>query len=298
MTRPRGRLLSVCVILAAGTSSVWEGVLPSVALICVDTRETSAAYPIEGVGGLQWLNVGASGDWQGESTKGKYFLAFLSQLAATDPTHMVVAGDCEDILFGGCSEGELLKRYRTVRDASGASVVVGAEHNVHPFYLLDHWERYDLFRERRHKVLKAFGQEEVRFGTTKGWSDFWQYQFVNGGFAMGPAEDLRQMYEWYVFGPKAGTDDQYILAEYMFAYPSRMTLDYSSSIVMNMAKVEPRTLWFDGEHVQSNVTGRRQCFVHGNDKNDWETPYGQLCTEMKQNCTAYWADTLAMTAEG
>merc|ERR1712113_715148 len=120
---------------------------------------------------------------------------------------------------------------------------------------LNHAERYHNFEKRRKAVLLASGQSDFVFSKSRA-----AYQYVNSGFLMGPIAALAEVFT----GMMMYADDQKGLVEYMFAFPKKVTLDYTSGIVISMFQTMPRFIEYNRSAVFNKVTGTVQCFVHDN----------------------------------
>eukprot|EP00746_Dinoflagellata_sp_MGD_P154795 gnl/MRDRNA2_/MRDRNA2_85042_c0_seq1.p1 gnl/MRDRNA2_/MRDRNA2_85042_c0~~gnl/MRDRNA2_/MRDRNA2_85042_c0_seq1.p1 ORF type:complete len:289 (+),score=36.11 gnl/MRDRNA2_/MRDRNA2_85042_c0_seq1:100-966(+) len=105
-----------------------------VVVLTVDTRKP-ASFTLDGLPRLQIANAGAGEQWHGVKTKPKLLLRRLQNMQASNLSdRIVVFMDGADVLFGGCTEEQLLRDYRSlVASSRGAPVVHGAEHALWPF---------------------------------------------------------------------------------------------------------------------------------------------------------------------
>merc|ERR1719401_306840 len=100
-------------------------------IITVETRSELVKMPVPGVPGKFFLNLGVNQTWNGLFTKPHLFLAWLS--AQRDTEKLVIFADGADVMYGGCSDEDLLTAYRQTVAASGnVRVLMGAEMGLDP----------------------------------------------------------------------------------------------------------------------------------------------------------------------
>lgn len=237
-------------------------------LATVETRRPEGDFPVPGARGWSFTNLGAGKKWTGMVTKVDLYLAFARKWARRDPSQLLILADGGDVGFGGCDLDELWYSYHAVTGSSGgARVVAGGDNSIWPHVLRRHAERYKPLVADRLAILDAFGLREDSFHP---YQEFGLYAYVNSGFIMGPARELESILGcmrdagWGVAPGKF--DDQYALTECMFRHPRKITVDYTGSIVLDMMGFKHDILHAHRGAIYNRVTGRRQCFVHGNGK--------------------------------
>eukprot|EP00929_Paragymnodinium_shiwhaense_P104036 TRINITY_DN67988_c0_g1_i1.p1 TRINITY_DN67988_c0_g1~~TRINITY_DN67988_c0_g1_i1.p1 ORF type:complete len:239 (+),score=33.21 TRINITY_DN67988_c0_g1_i1:590-1306(+) len=179
-----------------------------------------------------------------------------------------------DMLFGGCDEGEMLEMYQKIVMASrGATVVYGAEFGLWPGELSSDdgvLQQYRVLRGRRSAVLRTAElnatQLDALYRCPSGHcraspSVRPHYQHLNAGWVMGPVRMLRKIYH----GKSDLLSDQLHATRYMMEHPDEVTLDYTGSLVLNLAELAASAAAkVVNGHILNQVTQRTQCFVHGN----------------------------------
>lgn len=261
-------------------------------IIMINTFDHRRHFAVPGVRGMHFTNIGAGKTWGGFKTKVKLVQEWLQPRLVDDPDGLVVVLD-SDVLYGGCSEKELLSRYKAITSASGgASVVMGAELGQWP-QSLNEPGRYASFQSRRKAVQQAFSLSDDSYGQYANLTLCQErmhlspcsgppvYQFLNAGFIMGPAKGIHKMYAGMLELPdsKTGTglkmnfadggwDDQAAAAEYMFSHADDITLDYTGTLSFELAMfndpMKEGLLFAKDGKWHNNATGLVQCFVHNN----------------------------------
>merc|ERR1719379_1727562 len=116
-------------------ASVSTGML-SIRLATVETRRNETSFPVPGVSGWNFTNVGAGEEWIGMNTKVDLYLSWLRDRAQQAPAEVVILADGGDVSFGGCGEEELLARYQAVVAATNVSrIVAGGDNSIWPHTL-------------------------------------------------------------------------------------------------------------------------------------------------------------------
>lgn len=270
---------------SASSQSVRTFRLGTVPIVTIETN-LKENYRVPGVQGQQTtnysINTGQGEVWHKRRSKNELLLRWLR---SADPEQLAILIDGGDVIFGGCSEADLLERYNgTVAASGGAPLVVSAEMGCFPYQYL---AQYDALESRKKDVLTALKRDEnwiPKFADCQksasrnaGWgkcSDPPSYKFLNYGFLMGPVKNLRSMLEFIVAHPKNMTfpaGDQALAMEYMFDHPEEVTLDYAGVLSMSMHNMkvganDTTMLFSTGKngHLVNRVTNTVQCFAHGN----------------------------------
>eukprot|EP00928_Gymnodinium_smaydae_P061692 TRINITY_DN45722_c0_g1_i1.p1 TRINITY_DN45722_c0_g1~~TRINITY_DN45722_c0_g1_i1.p1 ORF type:complete len:408 (-),score=74.81 TRINITY_DN45722_c0_g1_i1:25-1248(-) len=107
------------------------------------------------------------------------------------------------------------------------------------------------------------------------------FSYLNSGFVMGPAKEVRAMFQWAAFHyltikqKRNWIHDQGAIAEYWRRNPSKVTLDYRGELAVSLPRLAEDVLKVhksrhsDGQVVRSELLGGGlQCFVHNN-VNEW-----------------------------
>eukprot|EP00928_Gymnodinium_smaydae_P062034 TRINITY_DN45981_c0_g1_i1.p1 TRINITY_DN45981_c0_g1~~TRINITY_DN45981_c0_g1_i1.p1 ORF type:complete len:321 (-),score=78.07 TRINITY_DN45981_c0_g1_i1:134-1096(-) len=107
------------------------------------------------------------------------------------------------------------------------------------------------------------------------------FRYLNSGFIMGPAGELRSMFQWAVFhyltikDKKTWMHDQGAIAEFWRLNPSRVALDYRGELALSLPRLSPSVLQLSsstlsrGKIVKNQLLGSTpQCFIHNN-VNEW-----------------------------
>ncbi|CAJ1397780.1 unnamed protein product [Effrenium voratum] len=245
--------------------AVWKKSTDLAAAV-VETRSPDVVFRYQGAP-FEAANVGRNVAFQGLNTKTKQWLHFL---AGQSPDQLVLLTDANDVIFGGCDQKQLIRNYEAVATLGGAPVVMGAELGSRPERLM---ANFSALESRRQRVLRAFAVPAdgyaARADCTASFgpcSNPPAYQFLNSGFYMGPAKDVKEVLE-------AALDyecDQDGAAEYMLLHPDKVTLDYAGALVLNLHNFHQDEKLLKVETVNkqlrlhNQVTGMTQCFVHGN----------------------------------
>lgn len=136
---------------------------PKITITTVETRIQAVTFPMPGVPGKQFLNLGYNKSWDNLFTKPKIFLPWLQ--SREDPEEIVVFADGADVMYGGCSDEELLDLYRRVVAVSGgARVLMGAEMGLDPPPLGAMTDPFRQFETRRHDVQGALSLTDESYG--------------------------------------------------------------------------------------------------------------------------------------
>jgi len=246
----------------------------TIEVVTVETRNGNTSYPVPGIQGAYFHNLGAGEPWHGFITKVQLYHDFVKQQTAASPFKLVIIADGGDLAFGGCSRKELLARYQqTVAASGGADVICGADSAIWPEHTQWHPEgptvndtwRYDRFQGRMTNVLTAVGLgAKPNPYAAYMWRD--PPQYVNSGFIMGPAFSLLKILDCMLKrgGEGADFDDQLALTECMFHRPESVAIDYSSSLVLTLQGFRRDVAMGHGGIVFNRVIAKSQCFLHFN----------------------------------
>lgn len=229
-------------------------------LFTFDSRTQPLWLPMKGNRQRWYQNLGPGQPWSGFHTKmHAYHLALMTQMV-NNPEQLVIITD-SDMWDTGCTDQEVIERYRKIVAASGgADVVFGADPDLWPNFEGGVDAFYSTFGDRRRAVLEAFGVEE---GALREFTLAKDYFFLNSGFVMGPAARLLELISCALWeGWDEAYDDQRGYAKCALKTPWKVTFDYTSSLVFT-------TMWMRnvlevvGGRVRNVVTDTSQCFIHG-----------------------------------
>jgi len=246
----------------------------TIEIVTVETRNGNTSFPVPGVQGAYFNNLGASATWHGFITKVQLYHDFVKQQVAASSSKLLILADGSDLAFGGCSKEELLLRYQqTVAASGGAEVICGADSAIWPKHTKWHSEgpeindtwRYGRFQGRMTDMLKALGME----GESNPYSAYmWRGppQYVNSGFLMGPASVLLKILDCMLRrgGKGRDFDDQLALAECMFHRPESVAIDYGGSLVLTLQGFHKKVAMGHGGIFLNRVIAKAQCFLHFN----------------------------------
>jgi len=249
-----------------------------VSVVTLDTGKPQV-MPLIGYNDSEIRNVGANAHWENLGSKIVILETYLNQMEQENPHQLLVFIDGGDVIFGGCPGTDLSEIFHdTVRsggnDTSKPKVVIGAEMGAFPSALMP---RYRMFDERRESTVKGRWQNldykdfaecdrpEAPMGPC---SDPPLYQFGNTGFIMGETRDFLRV----LAGTTGFSNDQEGIIVYMMNHPEEVTLDYTGELVLNLHALKDSVLdveTYDDHNrnatrLRNRVTGRIQCFVHGN----------------------------------
>jgi len=246
----------------------------TVEVVTVETRNGQSSYPVPGIPGAYFRNLGAGRSWHGFITKVQLYHAFVKLQAAASPSKLIILADGGDLAFGGCSSKELLMRYQqTVAASGGAEVICGADSAIWPKHTKWHPEgpevndtwRYNRFEARMADMLAVAGLG----GQPNPYEAFmWRGppQYVNSGFIMGPAAALLKILDCMLKygGEGRDFDDQLALTECMFHRPESLAIDYGGSLVLTLQGFNKNIAKGHGGIVLNRVLAKSQCFLHFN----------------------------------
>jgi hypothetical protein len=284
-----------------GYTAPKETVSGEIEIITVETRSDLVKMPIPGVPGKFFKNLGVNQTWNGLFTKPHLFLEWLS--AQRDPEKLVIFADGADVMFGGCTDKELLDAYhRTVAASGNVRVIMGAEMGLDPPPAGAYVDIHSQFEERRRAVQSAEGLQDSSYGSLasceisrqnptkcyvpkvsaakKGrWpcagpcSNPPAMTFLNSGFIMGPVGEVREVVSGMLRFEDLPADapfrnnwhDQGAAILYMAENPHKVTLDYNGAIVLNLHQFPiSDVMWVKQNSIRNKVLGRASCFIHAN----------------------------------
>jgi len=249
--------------------------LPGVHVVTVETRNDNVSFPVPGILGAQFLNLGAGHEWRGFLTKVRLYHDHAARVAAANPEQVLIYADGGDVAYGGCSHEELLARYRHLAKASGgAEVICGADSAIWPKHtswhpkgpeIKDPW-RYQHFKKRMVSVLEGLGIIGLKDNPYMPYMWRGPPRYVNSGFVMGPARALLRVLDCMLqFGGEGHAfDDQLALAECMFRFPRDIAIDYGGSLVLTLQGFNEDVAFGHQGAIVNRVTCSRQCFIHFN----------------------------------
>lgn len=226
----------------------------------------------------------ANESWRGWRTKVRVVEAWLRH---RNPDELVVYLDGTDILWGGCPVEQFLQDYGRIVMESGAVLVAGAE--------LAFWEGEPQWSAESYPAVPAWaetlygiGKEGDRAG--KNLLERQEHpnqgrRFLNAGFIVGPARAMQEAFAYVQSfddptkpsseektfrgdldnegrGPyqaDQGAFHKYFYKMLASSRVPRMTLDYGSRLVLNLAGMEGEPSSF----LQPRYGGK-PCFIHGN----------------------------------
>lgn len=241
----------------------------------METRNANITYPVPGIPGAQFWNLGAGHEWRGFVTKVRLYHDHAARIAAVNPEELLIYADGGDVAYGGCSHDELTERYRHLANASGgAEVICGADSAIWPMHtswhpsgpeIKDPW-RYERFRNRMVSVLEGLGITGINRNPYMPYMWRGPPRYVNSGFVMGPARALLRVLDCMLrFGFEGNSfDDQLALAECMFRFPRDIAIDYGGGLVLTLQGFNKDVAFGHRGAIVNRVTCSPQCFIHFN----------------------------------
>ena len=203
----------------------------------------------------------------------------MNEIDQENPHQLIVFIDGSDVIYGGCPGTDLSEIFHdTVRsggkDSSKPKVVIGVEMGAFPSALVP---RYRIFDERRENTVKGkwqnldykdFAEYDRKEATMGPCFDPPLYQFGNTGFIMGETRDILRV----LAGTTGCSNDQEGIIVYMMHHPEELTLDYTGELFLALHALKDSVLDVEtyadrnrnATRLRNCVTGRIQCFVHGN----------------------------------
>lgn len=277
------------------TREVESNLSPIVAIGSVRIRDTKqpatppSNFRMGGVGGeeIRHLNgaVNPTADltvWQWQRSRWAALKGWLEHWAGRGAGNkLVIVHSNGDVLYGGCTENELKQKYQMIIDAAAnagaATVKVVAAAEVSPFPGDMGWRYGNLAwtADRRSGMLQALSVAddwEKAYADCSNTTDGYcnsspKYQFANGGFMVGPVNDLIDMLS--PLATYTGSENR-LVNEWFLRNQDKMTLDYAGIMSLSLHNMHQKGLPVevvtkDGKKTLKNrVTGSTVCFVHGN----------------------------------
>jgi len=202
---------------------------------------------------------------------------------------LMVVHSSGDILYGGCSESEIHEKYQAITSAAGPAVklIFAAEISPNPIDLGWKYEQRTWPTER---MTNATGNMTGGAGWIEGYADCTnetvgacnsppRYQFANGGFIMGPVDEIYKMFE-SPDDPANGLEsytayENRLINDYYLKHSEWVTLDYAGVLAMslnNMAgTANDLPIQVSAADSQARIYHKafpnqtvKVCFIHGN----------------------------------
>ncbi|CAK0825255.1 unnamed protein product [Prorocentrum cordatum] len=278
--------------------------------ISIVTVETRAGDPMKlpgrnaGAGAdTSVKNVGVGHPWKYYRTKNGLMLKWINETFQKDPETMAIMIDGGDMVFGGCDEQFLSRKYKEILKASGGGsnmkIVMSAETACFPIDMGWRFRENATWEMRRSAVNKQ----------VENLPDDWVlpytpcsdkkvapcdannigYRYPNWGWVMGPVKDLLPLFEFVYNKGIRGSMDQARAQWWMLYNPDRATLDYAGSLVLSthqMAHGRPESkapleIKLDERNqpfILNKITKQPCCFAHGN--GNGEALIGSLARRM------------------
>jgi len=251
--------------------------------LTIETRTSERLIQMPGSTWRTIWNYGVGQPWKGFRTKPSLYLAALQGLAKTDPQRIAIMTD-SDILDGGCTDRDLVDRYRKLVNASGgAPVVVSGDVNQYPAIPSGKEKFNTTFGGQRAKVMRAFGLSADAMDAYKEPKKATTYGFVNSGFVMGPIVELEEILRCVLEmgldrdclahpecprtqkgnGKECCFDDQLGWTRCSLMHPDKVTIDFPGALVISTFALKVMVRIEQGRLV-SDITNGTQCFVHSN----------------------------------
>lgn len=240
----------------------------------VDTRG-NAWHRLQGPPGWDWAvqNLGAGKPWHGSMTKVKLMYDWVASLP---DNQLVVFMDGGDVMYGGCDIEDFIARFEALSKVTNAPVIAGAEYNC-AYPPEAGCARYPS--HGRDEVLDEFHLKAEDLDLWRS-TDKMSLKFLNSGFYMGRAKNLRELYiEWMAAAAlRSGKKhkftkglDQSFAAEVLHERPDLLALDYASMLVSNLyglrlEKDGQQLFSFSGasQRWENAATRKPVCFFHAN----------------------------------
>jgi len=254
----------------------------SVVLVTVNTLLSNNTFQMAGYPGMTFANIGVGLTWEGPMTKVQAYCDWLNHQVKSDPDQLVIIADSSDVIYGNCSREEVLERYRLIVAASnGAPVVFGGQFRLFPSRIPHVYDAYNARRPQHDFVQRVFEVSDADYAPfenktacakDKSWvscSDPPSLQYLNSGFAMGPAKELQIVFNRIrrhkgALNVKHHYDDQKAAHLTLIDRPDLVTVDSSGTLVIDLVHTKPGIFEVRPSSLWNKVARRAQCFVHGN----------------------------------
>lgn len=280
---------------AEGLLSGYQARARDIGLIKVVTVETRAGDPMKlpgrnaGTGDTSMVkNVGAGEKWHYYRTKNGLMLKWINETIERNPDQLAIMIDGGDMVFGGCDEAFLMRKYTATLEASGGgpnmTVVMSAETGCYPKDMGKMFRKSADLEARRARVA-----HEVSNLTADWVKDHAPctdrrvapcdaspaYRYPNWGWVMGPVKSLKPLFEFVYHDGRRGELDQERAEWWVMAHQDHITLDYAGSMVLSThqmvhgrpeseAPVQIRVNDKGEPWIANRITGEPCCFLHGN----------------------------------
>lgn len=236
-------------------------------LVTVETRPNNTK--IDGL-----LNPGANWTWEGLITKLKVMTFWLK---SRPPSELVIFVDGGDTLFGGCTEKAFFDAYEfNKKQHNGASIVIGAERGC--YKCPPPWTCQTVPQVPGWAFLDWNSADAGATWGTSPLDSAGQMRFLNSGFLVGPAGDLKDLFNQSLARMEEDKaecielpcSDQYYVYEYFLQNQNIAVLDYASQLVTNGYSLNLEKLFElqDDRSFYNRVTRRQECFFHANGQGD------------------------------
>jgi len=269
---------------------VTKGLPPHLSIVAAYVKDNPSVLPqpapIYRIGGsvggeqLQHLNgvVSPSSEltvfgWQ--KNKVNALLQWLQLWNRRNPNYLVLIHSSGDVLYGGCEENIMLYKYHQIVEANGGTpkIVLGAEVSPYPSDM--GWSYANApphVKSQMSSALESYGLSltwaSAYANCTGGINSICDAtpmaKYANGGFIMGPAGDVLQMFMGL---SKYVDSESRFFNEYFLENTDKVGLDYSGTMFMslhNMVKNGELPVEVVNKSIKSKVTNNRVCFVQGN----------------------------------
>lgn len=258
-------------------SNLTEG---NVVFITVETRDNETDHVLPGPLGWSWTvqNLGAGQTWNGFISKVQYVQAFVETL----PDDQLVAFvDGGDVMYAGCGMDFFQQRYKEVSAALGAPIVFSVEMACYEAPSDELCHKSDKHPKRKqilHQILHL--NPRVLNAWNRGDSDCHpplcgRLSYLNSGFYMGPAKDLREMYKLMIAASAhTYTGDQGWAWVVWRDHPELVGIDYTASLASSLYDFRPDIYEFQDFQWRNTRTHEPLCFFHGNGRN--KTQFEQI----------------------
>lgn len=257
-------------------------------MITCEPQIKQGVFPTAGVVGYQYLNIGLGAEGNSYMTKIRRYVEWLHDTMLSDPNRLVIVADAKHVVYGGCSETDLLFRYRRIVGASeGATVVFGGQlHGILPGMPQQvHLNRYNVLHAFKLLSYSYSWYTPPQFEECGNVTNHTScpiptdLEYLNLGFAMGPAKWMHHVFKHLLLHNHTLHGH-----ELLRHFQHTVTLDTSGTLIADLGHSSlgrPGFLEVIDGRLWNNVTNLTQCFAVGSRRNSTELT--GLVRELGQN---------------
>eukprot|EP00927_Polykrikos_kofoidii_P078679 TRINITY_DN75488_c0_g1_i1.p1 TRINITY_DN75488_c0_g1~~TRINITY_DN75488_c0_g1_i1.p1 ORF type:complete len:755 (+),score=81.06 TRINITY_DN75488_c0_g1_i1:75-2339(+) len=260
--------------MQSGPCAAIGSVGASVEALTVVTREAERDFLLRDAVGASYpgclVNVGQGRRFRGWMSRIEMLRDYLelSVQGNASPDRLVVVMDGTDFVWGGCSQEDFLARYADIANRSKRAVVFGAELACQDRVDCSVAPQVPGWAQTMTKIPDlpgGFWRERTQcFATGGDWCDIEPaMRHLNSGFMVGPAAALKDLFSMALDDfTVVGQRDQGVFVK-LFDTQEVITLDYGSSLVLNIDGVRMDQVNIRGSDIFGPLSASAPlCFLH------------------------------------